>query len=55
MLVISTRADPPLPLARYRARGQLVKVYADDLFTPDETAILLNQAMGLGLSVVKRI
>ena len=51
-LVVSTRADPPLPLARYRARGQLVEVYADNLrFTPDETATLLNRVMGLNLSV----
>jgi ATP/maltotriose-dependent transcriptional regulator MalT len=36
-LVIVTRADPPLPLARYRVRGQLLEVRADNLrFTPEE-------------------
>jgi LuxR family transcriptional regulator, maltose regulon positive regulatory protein len=38
-LVISTREDPALPLARLRARGELVEVRAVDLrFTPDEAA-----------------
>ena len=42
-LVISTRADPPLPLARLRARGELVEVRAADLrFTADEAAAYLN-------------
>jgi LuxR family maltose regulon positive regulatory protein len=50
-LVIATRVDPPLPLARWRSRGQLVEIRADDLrFTPDETAAFLNQVMGLNLS-----
>ncbi len=50
-LVIATRADPPLPLARLRSRGQLAELRAADLrFTPDEAASFLNQAMGLGLS-----
>jgi len=36
-LVIASRADPPLPLARLRARGELVEIRAADLrFTPDE-------------------
>src|SRR5919199_355008 len=36
-LVIASRADPPLPLARLRARGELVEVRAADLrFLPDE-------------------
>ncbi|NCC34569.1 MAG: LuxR family transcriptional regulator, partial [Chloroflexia bacterium] len=51
-LVIATREDPPLPLARLRARDQLTELRAADLrFTPDETAAFLNQAMGLGLAV----
>ena len=51
-LVISTREDPQLPLARYRARGQLTELRAADLrFTPGEAAELLNQVTGLGLSV----
>jgi LuxR family transcriptional regulator, maltose regulon positive regulatory protein len=50
-LVIATRADPSLPLARLRARGELTELRASDLrFTSDETAGFLNQAMGLGLS-----
>ena len=50
-LVIATRADPPLPLARLRARGQLAEVRAADLrFAPDEAAALFNQAMGLPLT-----
>ena len=50
-LVIATREDPQLPLARLRARGQLTEVRATDLrFDPSEAAAFLNQAMGLHLS-----
>jgi len=50
-LVIATRADPPLPLARLRASGQLVALRAADLrFTPAEAADFLNRVMGLRLS-----
>jgi LuxR family maltose regulon positive regulatory protein len=50
-LVIATREDPPLPLARLRGRGQLTELRAADLrFTPSEAAGFLNQAMGLNLS-----
>jgi LuxR family maltose regulon positive regulatory protein len=50
-LVIATRENPPLPLARLRAQGQLSELRAADLrFTPDEAAAFLNQVMGLGLS-----
>jgi LuxR family maltose regulon positive regulatory protein len=50
-LVISTRVDPPLPLARLRAGGQLCEIRTGDLrFTPEEAAILLNDLIGLGLS-----
>jgi LuxR family maltose regulon positive regulatory protein len=49
-LVIATRADPPLPIARLRARGQLSELRADDLrFTAEEVAVFLNGVMGLGL------
>src|SRR5215210_1489617 len=49
-LIISTRADPSLPLSRLRARGQLNELRADDLrFTPEEAATFLNQVMGLEL------
>ncbi|MGY1825939.1 LuxR C-terminal-related transcriptional regulator [Blastococcus sp. SYSU DS0541] len=50
-LVIATRADPPLHLARLRARGELVEVRAADLrFTAGETATYLTDAMGLAVS-----
>jgi LuxR family transcriptional regulator, maltose regulon positive regulatory protein len=50
-LVIATREDPHLPLARLRARGQLTEIRASDLrFTSSEAAKFLNQAMGLDLS-----
>ncbi len=50
-LILATRADPPLPLARLRVRGQLTEIRADDLrFTADEVAAFLNQATGLNLS-----
>jgi LuxR family maltose regulon positive regulatory protein len=49
-LIIATRADPPLPIARLRARGQLTELRADDLrFTAEEVAAFLNGVMGLGL------
>jgi LuxR family transcriptional regulator, maltose regulon positive regulatory protein len=50
-LVIASRSDPPLALARLRARGELTELRAADLrFTPDEAASFLNQVMGLGLA-----
>ena len=50
-LIITTREDPHLPLARLRARGQLTELRAADLrFTPAETAEFLNRVMGLTLS-----
>ena len=50
-LVIATREDPALPLARLRARGQLTELRAADLrFTPPEAAEFLNQGTDLGLS-----
>ena len=50
-LAIATRADPPLPLARLRSRGELVEVRAGDLrFTTSEAGAFLNQAMGLDLT-----
>ena len=50
-LVIATREDPPLPLARLRARGQLTEMRDADLrFTPAEAADFLNQVMGLNLA-----
>ena len=50
-LVIATREDPHLPLARLRARGQLSELRAADLrFTPSEAAEFLVEVMGLSLS-----
>jgi LuxR family transcriptional regulator, maltose regulon positive regulatory protein len=50
-LVIATRSDPALPLARLRARGELVEIRAADLrFTPEEAAAYLNEVMGLDLA-----
>jgi LuxR family maltose regulon positive regulatory protein len=50
-LVIATREDPDLPLARLRVRGQLTELRAADLrFTPGEAATFLNQMMDLDLS-----
>ena len=50
-LVIVTREDPPLPLARLRASDQLTDIRATDLrFTSSEASEFLNSVMGLNLS-----
>ena len=50
-LVIVTRADPMLPLARLRARGELLELRADALrFTSEEAGAFLTERMGLALS-----
>jgi ATP/maltotriose-dependent transcriptional regulator MalT len=50
-LIIATREDPSLPLARLRARDYVTELRAADLrFTPSEAAAFLNQVMGLTLS-----
>ena len=50
-VVILTRADPPLPLARLRARDQLLELRTADLrFTPREVDLFLNRVMALDLS-----
>ena len=50
-LIITTREDPNLPLARLRVRDQLTELRAVDLrFTPSEAAEFINQVMGLNLS-----
>jgi LuxR family maltose regulon positive regulatory protein len=49
-LVLGTRADPALPLARLRATGRLVEIRAGDLrFSTDEASAYLNGSMGLTL------
>jgi len=51
-LIITTREDPNLPLARYRVRGELGELRAADLrFTASESRTFLNEMMGLSLSV----
>jgi LuxR family transcriptional regulator, maltose regulon positive regulatory protein len=50
-LVITTRAEPPLPVSRLRGRGLLVEVRTKDLrFSEAEAAELLNHSMQLGLT-----
>jgi LuxR family transcriptional regulator, maltose regulon positive regulatory protein len=50
-LVISSRSEPPLPLAALRAHGDLVEVSADELaFTVDEADALMNGRLGLDLT-----
>ena len=50
-LIVTTREDPPLPLARLRGRGQLVEIRQADLAFPEaETAQFLNDVMGLSLN-----
>ena len=50
-VVVATREDPALPLARMRARGQLAEVRAADLrFNSAEAAAFLNQVMGLSIA-----
>jgi LuxR family transcriptional regulator, maltose regulon positive regulatory protein len=52
-LVVASRADPPLPLARLRARGQLAELRERDLrFTREEAAALLRTAVGPNLPEV---
>jgi len=48
--VLAGRAEPPLPLARYRARGELLELRADDLqFLLEETTDFLKRQMQLDL------
>jgi len=50
-LFVSTRSDPPWPLARLRARNQLIEIRAADLrFTSQEAAEFLHHSMGIELS-----
>jgi LuxR family maltose regulon positive regulatory protein len=50
-VVIGTRSDPPIPLARLRARGAMTEIRAADLrFTAEEAAEYLNAAMDLRLA-----
>ncbi len=50
-VVVASRGDPPLRLARMRARSELDEIRLNDLrFSPDEVARFLNQTMGLDLN-----
>jgi LuxR family maltose regulon positive regulatory protein len=50
-LVVATRVDPPLALARLRARGELSELRLAALrFSEEETSVFLNQRLNLGLS-----
>jgi LuxR family maltose regulon positive regulatory protein len=50
-IVITSRADPPLPLGRLRARGQLAELRTPDLrFTLDEATELLKRTLGVSLT-----
>lgn len=50
-LVLITREDPSLPLARLRANNRMTEIRAGDLrFSRDETECFLNQVLGLSLS-----
>jgi LuxR family transcriptional regulator, maltose regulon positive regulatory protein len=50
-LVVSGRTEPPLPLARLRARNQMTEIRAADLrFTTEEATAFLGDVMGLTLS-----
>ncbi|MDQ1712075.1 MAG: hypothetical protein QOE45_1525 [Frankiaceae bacterium] len=50
-VILTSRADPALPLARLRSRGELVELRAADLrFTPDEAATYLTDVMSLQLT-----
>jgi LuxR family maltose regulon positive regulatory protein len=50
-VVVSTRVDPPLPLARMRARRELAELRVAELeFTDEEASALLNASMGLQLA-----
>ncbi|WP_228022077.1 hypothetical protein [Vasconcelosia minhoensis] len=53
-LIIASRADPPLALARFRSHGALTELRASDLrFTPEEAAAFLNRVMGLKISAAE--
>ncbi|MBO0686509.1 MAG: hypothetical protein J2P45_25455 [Candidatus Dormibacteraeota bacterium] len=49
-LVVATRASPPLPVARSRARGELLEIRSDELaFSEGEAAALLNDVLEIGI------
>ncbi|HUM72288.1 MAG TPA: hypothetical protein PLK31_25980, partial [Chloroflexota bacterium] len=53
-LILTCRADPPLPLSRLRVRGQLTELREKDLrFTPEEITRFMAQVFGLSLTAVQ--
>ena len=53
-MIMASRTDPPLALARLRSHGELTELRVNDLwFTPDEAAAFLNQGMGLAISAAE--
>ncbi len=51
-LVISTRSDPPLPMARLRSQNQLTEIRSPDLsFSSNDISIFFNKKLRLGLSL----
>lgn len=51
-MVLLSREDPPVPMARMRALHQIVEIRLDELrFTPEEAAFFLNRVMHLDLTV----
>ena len=51
-LIISSRTDPPLPLARFSAYGDLIEIRASGLrFTTEEAALFFKQTAGLDISL----
>jgi LuxR family maltose regulon positive regulatory protein len=51
-VVLSTRVDPPFPLARWRARNRLVEIRSQELrFSLEEALEFLNRTMSLNLSI----
>jgi LuxR family maltose regulon positive regulatory protein len=50
--ILASRGEPPLPLARYRARDEMLEFRVSDLrFLQEETQEFLSQRMGLDLSL----
>ena len=50
-IILTTRSEPPLPLPRWRVRGDVAEIRADDLrFTAVQTQHLLNQQRQLNLT-----
>jgi LuxR family maltose regulon positive regulatory protein len=49
-LILSSRTDPPLPLGRWRARGEMDEIRTEELaFSPEEATHLLDDMLGLGI------